>query len=144
MNPSVSVSQASTVPDLARLLVGHGVVATPQRLVIAKILLARPTHMTAEQILSALRDTGEKISKATVYNTLKALVDAGLLRQIHLDPTRSVYDSTCASHHHFHDVDSGTLWDIKPGDIEFSRFPPVPEGMETAGVEVVIRVRRSR
>jgi Fur family iron response transcriptional regulator len=53
-----------------------------------------------------------------------------------------VYDSTRANHHHFHDVDSGTLWDIKPDDIAFARLPPLPEGMETASVEVVIRVRR--
>ncbi|HTE39951.1 MAG TPA: Fur family transcriptional regulator [Steroidobacteraceae bacterium] len=128
--------------DVIRLLAEHGVKPTMQRVTIASVLLAQPTHMSAEQILANLRTAGERISKATVYNTLKALVDSGLVRQIHLDPNRSVYDSTRANHHHFHDVDSGTLWDIKPEDIEFSRFPQLPEGMETASVEVVIRVRR--
>jgi Fur family transcriptional regulator, iron response regulator len=131
-----------TRTEVMRLLEEHQVKPTQQRVVVAEVLLAEPTHMSAEQILSAVRQAGERISKATVYNTLKVLVDSGLIRQIHLDPDRSVYDSTQASHHHFHDVDSGTLWDIKPGDIEFSRLPPLPPGMETAGVEVVIRVRR--
>jgi Fur family iron response transcriptional regulator len=136
--PADAISQAEVV----RLLAEHGVKPTMQRVTIAAVLLAQPTHMSAEQILANLRTAGERISKATVYNTLKALVDSGLVRQIHLDPNRSVYDSTRANHHHFHDVDSGTLWDIKPEDIEFSRFPKLPEGMETASVEVVIRVRR--
>jgi hypothetical protein len=39
-------------------------------------------------------------------------------------------------------VDTGTLWDIKPEDIAFSQFPALPEGMETASIEVVVRVRR--
>jgi Fur family iron response transcriptional regulator len=128
--------------DVERLLVAHGVKPTQQRVIVAEVLLAQPAHMSAEQIITALGAAGARISKATVYNTLKALTDSGLVRQIHLDPNRSVYDSTRAVHHHFHDVDSGTLWDIKPEDIEFSRLPPLPEGMETTSVEVVIRVRR--
>lgn len=127
--------------DIVRLLNEHGLKPTQQRVVVAEVLMAQPAHLSAEQILSTLRGAGESISKATVYNTLNALVGCGLVRQIHLDPTRSVYDSTRANHHHFHDIDSGALWDIKPGDIAFSRLPPLPEGMETASVEVVIRVR---
>jgi Fur family transcriptional regulator, iron response regulator len=127
--------------DVIRLLNEHGLKPTQQRVVVAEVLMARPTHLSAEQILSALRGAGEQISKATVYNTLNALVGCGLVRQIHLDPDRSVYDSTRANHHHFHDVESGTLWDIKPEDIAFSRFPPLPDGMETASIEVVVRVR---
>jgi len=145
MNPSEPVSTESTAlsrEGIIRLLAEHRVKPTQQRIVVAEVLLAEPTHMSAEQIISAVRRAGERISKATVYNTLKVLVDSGLIRQIHLDPDRSVYDSTRSVHHHFHDVDSGTLWDIKPDDIQFSRLPPLPEGMETASVEVVIRVRR--
>jgi Fur family iron response transcriptional regulator len=128
--------------DVTRLLGERGLKPTRQRVVVAEVLLAQPTHLSAEQILASLRAAGESISKATVYNTLNALVESGLVRQIHLDPNRSVYDSTRANHHHFHDVDSGTLLDIKPDDIVFARLPPLPEGMETASVEVVIRVRR--
>ena len=115
---------------------------TRQRLRIAPILMHTPRHLTAGQLLGTLRGGGERVSKATVYNTLKVLVDQGLVRQIHLDPDRSVYDSTRATHHHFHDVESGELLDIRPEDIEFSRFPELPAGMEAAGVEVVIRIRR--
>lgn len=122
----------------------HGLKPTHQRVRVAEILMAAPTHMTAEQILAAIRRGGERVSKATVYNTLKVLAQRGLVRQIHLDPERSVYDSTIAPHHHFHDLETGELRDIDPNDIAFSRFPTLPEGMEAEAVEVVIRLRKKR
>ncbi len=124
-------------------LQAHGLKPTEQRIRIAELLMSVPTHMTAEQILAAVRRGGERVSKATVYNTLKVLAQRGLVRQIHLDPERSVYDSTRTPHHHFHDVETGELRDIDPNDIAFSRFPALPEGME-AEVEVVIRLRKKR
>lgn len=122
----------------------HGLKPTYQRVRVAEILMAAPTHMTAEQILAAIRQGGERVSKATVYNTLKVLAQRGLVRQIHLDPERSVYDSTIVPHHHFHDLETGELRDIDPNDIAFSRFPTLPEGMEAEAVEVVIRLRKKR
>jgi Fur family iron response transcriptional regulator len=119
----------------------HGLKPTHQRVRVAEILMAAPTHMTAEQILAAIRQGGERVSKATVYNTLKVLAQRG---QIHLDPERSVYDSTIVPHHHFHDLETGELRDIDPNDIAFSRFPTLPEGMEAEGIEVVIRLRKKR
>lgn len=122
----------------------HGLKPTEQRVRVAEILMKAPAHMTAEQILAAVRQGGERVSKATVYNTLKILAHSGLVRQIHLDPERSVYDSTRIPHHHFHDLETGELRDIHPGDIAFSRFPELPEGMEAEAVEVVIRLRKKR
>ncbi len=101
-----------------------------------------PCHLTAEQILTGVRRGGDRVSKATVYNTLKLLVDTGLIRQIHLQADRCVYDSTRAEHHHFHDVGTGELIDIRPDEVAFARLPELPEGTELAGVEVVLRIRR--
>lgn len=129
--------------EIVRELELHGLKATDQRVRVAEILMSSPTHMTAEQILAIVRRGSERISKATVYNTLKALAESGLVRQIHLDPERSVYDSTRMPHHHFHDLETGELRDISPEEISFSRFPALPEGME-AEVEVVIRLRKKR
>ena len=99
-------------------------------------------HLSAEQLLEKLRYGGESVSKATVYNTLKLFVERGLIRQINLDPERTVYDSRRVTHHHFHEVETGTLWDINPDDVAFSRLPQLPDGMEISGVEVIIRVAR--
>jgi Fur family transcriptional regulator, iron response regulator len=137
--PTRTLSREHIVEQLQ----AHGLKPTEQRIRIAELLMSVPTHMTAEQILAAVRRGGERVSKATVYNTLKVLAQRGLVRQIHLDPERSVYDSTRTPHHHFHDVETGELRDIDPDDIAFSRFPALPEGME-AEVEVVIRLRKKR
>lgn len=128
--------------DTAATLVQFDISVTAQRLQIANVLLSEPMHLSADQLLEKLRHNGERVSKATVYNTLKLFVDRGLIRQINLDPERTVYDSRCATHHHFHEVETGTLWDINPDDVAFSRLPQLPEGMEIAGVEVIIRVAK--
>ena len=138
--PQSPMSRASIVDELQT----HGLKPTGQRVRVAEILMQAPAHMTAEQILAAVRQGGERVSKATVYNTLKVLAQTGLVRQIHLDPERSVYDSTRAPHHHFHDMETGELRDIHPDEIAFSRFPTLPEGMEAEAVEVVIRLRKKR
>ena len=79
------------------------------------MLLTAPRHITAEQILGALREGAGHVSKATVYNTLKLFVDQGLVRQIHVDPERCVYDSMMAPHHHFQLLETGEMVDIRPG-----------------------------
>jgi Fur family iron response transcriptional regulator len=133
-----------TREQIAHELVARGLKPTEQRIRVASVLISAPKHLTAEQILAAVRETGERVSKATVYNTLKVLAQHGLVRQIHLDPERSVYDSTRAPHHHFHDLETGELRDIDPDDIAFSRFPTLPDDMEAEAIEVVIRLRKKK
>jgi Fur family iron response transcriptional regulator len=125
-----------------RTLEVHGIRATAQRIRMAEVLLAAPCHMTAEQVLAALRRSAARVSKATVYNTLKLFVEHGLVRQVHLDPDRCVYDSTREPHHHFQNLDTGEMIDIRPEDLAFARMPSLPPGTEIAGVDVVIRLRR--
>ena len=130
---------AARAPEI---LERHGVRPTTQRLRIAEMLLDQPRHVTAEQILATLRQSPGRVSKATVYNTLKLFVDHGLLRPIHVDPERCVYDSMVAPHHHFQDLDTGEMTDIPPDALRIAEMPQLPPGMELAGVEVVIRLRR--
>mgnify|MGYP001764336198 CR=1 FL=1 len=139
----MSTPIASPATSQARaILEQHGVRPTSQRLQVAEMLLTSPKHMTAEQILARLRQSPGRVSKATVYNTLKLFVDHGLARQIHADPERCVYDSTMTPHHHFQDLDTGEMIDIRPEDLAFAKMPPLPPGTEIADVEVVIRLRR--
>ena len=128
--------------EVSSLLERHGIRPTQQRVKVAEVLLAAPVHLTAEQLLGTLRQSPSRVSKATVYNTLKLFVDHGLVRQIHLDPERCVYDSMIDSHHHFQNLATGEMIDIRPEDLEFAKMPPLPPGMEIADVEVVVRLRR--
>jgi Fur family iron response transcriptional regulator len=125
-----------------QILEQRGIRPTSQRLKVAEILLTTPRHLTAEQILATLRASSGHVSKATVYNTLNLFVGQGLAREIHADPERCVYDSTMAPHHHFQNVDTGEMIDIRPEDLAFAQLPPLPEGTEIESVDVVIRVRR--
>lgn len=118
-----------------------GVKPTSQRLEIGALLLASPTHMSADQILGELRGRGSRVSKATVYNTLKLFTEHGLTREVSIDSSRQFYDSTTYPHHHFYNVDTGDLTDIEPDDLAFSQLPALPLGTEAEIIEVVVRVR---
>ena len=85
---------------------------------------------------------GQRVSKATVYNTLNLFARKGLLRALNFDPERCSFDSNTRPHYHLHDVETGELMDVPPDDVVFSRTPALPPGMENLGVDVVFRVRR--
>jgi len=126
----------------ARRLAGFGIRPTAQRVKIAALLLASPQHLSAEQILAALRAAGARVSKATVYNTLNLFAERGLIRQLSVDGARTWFDSNVAPHYHFHDLDTGALMDLPVPEVEFARLPALPQGMELAGIDLVIRVRK--
>ena len=122
----------------------HGILPTPQRLKIAEILLARPQHLSAEQILDRLRQAGSSVSKATVYNTLNLFRESGLVRELSVDPERRYYDSVMRAHHHFYNVDTGEFTDIDEDRVSISELPSLPEGTESHSVEVLIKIRDRR
>ena len=134
-----------TRADLLSLFDQFGILPTPQRLDIAAILLQRPQHMSAEHIIDKLKDSGSKVSKATVYNSLNLFSKHGLVREVMVDPVRKFYDSTTHPHHHFYNVDSGELSDIPDEQVCFQDLPELPKGTERESIEVLIKVRdRSR
>lgn len=127
--------------QLVERLTGHGVQPTPQRLDVAEAVFTKPQHLSADQIIAAIRATGAHVSKATVYNTLNLFCEKGLLRTVEVDPTRQFYDSTSAPHHHFYNVDTGELTDIPADAVELNVAADPPPGTERHGIDVVIRVR---
>ena len=128
--------------EIEILLKRHGVMPTSQRVEVAGVLLDRPQHLSADQIIERLRGAGSRVSKATVYNTLKLFGECGLLREVKVDSTRKFYDSTTHAHHHFYNVDTGELNDIPCDQVDFLRLPPLPDGTEQESVDVLIRLRR--
>ena len=130
-----------TRDEIAELLVSRGVFPTVQRVEVALLILAKPQHLSAEQIIAGIRAMGSRVSKATVYNTLNLFCERGLLRTVEVDPTRQYYDSSIRAHHHFYNVDSGELTDIPLDAVTLHVKTALPPGTEQAGVDVVIRVR---
>lgn len=127
-------------------LAARDVRPTRQRVALAALLVGdgQDRHVTAESLFEAARNSGEKVSLATVYNTLRCFCDAGLLQEITVDGTRSYFDTRMDDHPHFYWEGEGALTDAPADQLEITRLPEIPEGMEIAKVDVVIRLRPKR
>jgi len=126
---------------VAELLRARGINPTHQRIEIAHVLFERQGHPSADQILSMVNARYAETSKATVYNTLKLFLEKGLVRELVIDPSKVFYDPNTEPHHHFYDVTTGQLTDIPADSIQISGLPALPPGMESAGVDVIVRTR---
>jgi Fur family iron response transcriptional regulator len=118
-----------------------GILPTIQRLEVAAVLLQKPQHMSADQIIEQLRAAGSTVSKATVYNSLNLFGDRGLVKECLVDPERRFYDSTTTAHHHFYNADTGELSDIPSDTIEVTGLPELPQGTHLEGAELIVRIR---
>ncbi|MEZ5752814.1 MAG: transcriptional repressor [Paracoccaceae bacterium] len=121
-----------------------GLRPTRQRVTLAALLIGdgEDRHVSAERLFVAAHERGESVSLATVYNTLRAFCEAGLMTEISVDTARSYFDTRTDDHPHFFWEDSQTLSDAPAEQLEFLRLPDAPEGYEAARVDVVIRLRR--
>ncbi len=121
----------------------HEILPTPQRLEVADILLEKPQHLSADEIIDRLRGRGSTVSKATVYNTLNLFGKKGLIKEVNVNAVRRYYDSTNHPHHHFYNVDTGELTDIASTELHVRDLPALPEGTTVESVEIVINVRNA-
>ncbi|MDH3980024.1 MAG: transcriptional repressor [Gammaproteobacteria bacterium] len=127
--------------DLAGLMRGHGILPTQQRMMLAKVLFEQNGHFSADQLMRQVNGDSDRVSKATVYNTLGLFARQGLLREIIVDPTRVFYCTNTEPHHHLYNIDTGELQDIETDSLVISDLPALPEGTVADGVDVIIRVR---
>ena len=131
------------VHDLRHKLRGAGLRPTRQRVALGWLLFARgDRHVTAEKLYEEATGARVPISLATVYNTLHQFTEAGLLREIAVDGSKTYFDTNVTNHHHFLYEDENRLVDIPGTDIPVGELPHAPAGMEVARVDVVIRLRR--
>jgi Fur family iron response transcriptional regulator len=119
----------------------HGVLPTQQRLMIARVLFSRCQHYSADQVMNIVNEGRDRVSKATVYNTLGLFARNGLVREVIVDPARVFYDTNTRDHHHFYNIDTGELIDIDRSELKISALPKLPDDTVAAGVDVIIRVR---
>ena len=125
-------------------LAGAGLRPTRQRMTLASLLVGdgENRHVTAESLFDAATNGDDKVSLATVYNTLRAFCDADLMREITVDGSKSYFDTNMTDHPHFYWEDSAQLTDAPADQLEIRHLPDAPEGAEIASVDVVIRLRR--
>lgn len=121
-----------------------GVRPTRQRVALASLLVGdgQDRHVTAESLFAEVQSQGESVSLATVYNTLRAFCDAGLMQEVLVDGAKSYFDTNTHDHPHFFWEDRGALEDAPADQLKIVGLPEAPEGAEIAKVDVVIRLRR--
>jgi Fur family transcriptional regulator, iron response regulator len=130
-----------TSPNIRQRLRGAGLRPTRQRLTLARLLLGSgERHLTAEQLHVEAAAAGMPVSLATVYNALHQFTEAGLLREVVVEPGRSYFDTNIADHHHFFCESNGMLQDIPAADIAVIGVPVAPPGTEIRRIEVIVRV----
>jgi Fur family transcriptional regulator, iron response regulator len=116
---------------------------TRQRLALARLLFEKgDRHVTAEQLHGEALEASIPVSLATVYNTLHQFIEAGLLREVVVNPGRSYFDTNISDHHHFFYEATGRLLDIPGERIGITDLPTPPEGSSIRRVDVIIRVER--
>jgi Fur family transcriptional regulator, iron response regulator len=121
-----------------------GLRPTRQRVELAGVLFADcDRHVTAESLHDEVTKAGVKVSLATVYNTLHQFTEAGLLRQVIVDASRSYFDTNTGDHQHFFLEKEGLLIDIPGETIAVAGVPTPPAGLSVDRVDVVVRVRRN-
>lgn len=133
--------EPSTRESVTDLLRAYGITPTHQRIEIALVLFEKRWHPSADQILAAVNVRYAETSKATVYNTLKLFLEKGLVRELIVDPSKVFYDANTSAHHHFYDVVSGEITDISAAGVRVDGLPPLPPGMVTAGLDIIVRTR---
>tara|TARA_Y100001970_G_C13818616_1_gene643657 strand:- start:191 stop:622 length:432 start_codon:yes stop_codon:yes gene_type:complete len=120
-----------------------GLRPTKQRIAICKILFDRKEtfHFTIEKLKKiAKKNSGEKISLATLYNTIYAFKKKGYVKEILFKDNRTFFDTNTKKHHHFYDEDSSQLIDIKNNNFSLKNIPNPPDGKKIKDIEVTIRV----
>ena len=134
-------SKSGTRRNSREILCAVGISPTSRRVQIADLVYQRQQHVMAEEVYEQLNSGSRYVSRATVYNTLKVLVDHGLLQQVTVETSRVFYDSNTSPHHHFFDIDSGELKDIEAEQFEILGMPEPSPSRSIAGVDVVVRLK---
>ena len=120
-----------------------GLRPTKQRVKICEILFNRENtfHFTINDLAKKIsEELNEKISLATVYNTVHALQKKGYLKEISINSDKSYFDTNTTIHHHFYDEDTHQLIDCDENDIENVKVRNNITGKKINSVEVLVRV----
>jgi len=128
--------------DVLALLREVGLRPTRQRMALGWLLFAKgDRHLTAEMLYEEANRAKIAVSLATVYNTLHQFTDAGLLREVTVNGSKTYFDTNVSDHHHFFIENEHNLVDIPDTKSIVGELPQVPDGYEISRVDVVVRLR---
>jgi Fur family iron response transcriptional regulator len=133
--------QQSTGKDLNEVLRHAGLRPTRQRVALAKLLFGSgDRHVTAEILHGEAVRSGQRVSLATVYNTLHQFKQAGLLREVAVCGQCAYFDTNISNHNHYFIESDGSLIDIPGNSIRVDGLPAPPEDLRISHIDVVVRL----
>ena len=143
VTPGMTPVTPMTATDVGDRLRQAGLRPTRQRVTLATLLFANgDRHVTAEILHEEAVRAGERVSLATVYNTLHQFKGVGLLREIAIGGQRAYFDTNTSNHNHYFLEAEGTLMDISSDAIRVDGVPEPPENLKISHIDVVVRLVR--
>jgi Fur family iron response transcriptional regulator len=128
--------------EVKAMLRGAGLRPTRQRVALAEILFGDGNrHISAEGLHEEAMSHRVPVSLATVYNTLHQFTEAGLLREVAVDGSKTYFDTNTDDHHHFFIEGENRVVDIPISGLRVEELPEPLAGMEIARVDIIVRLR---
>ena len=137
-------SESSDRAGMCRKLRSLGITPTAQRITIASLLLAKPQHLTADQVLALANAGGRLVSKATVYNTLGLFARRGLVRELAVACERTFYDTNTAPHGHYYDPETRQLSDFADDELQRRLPQKLPPDKQIDRIDVIVYLRNPK
>jgi len=123
-----------------------GLRPTKQRIQISELLFDRKNtfHFSIDHLNNLLKKkTKIKVSLATIYNTVHAFKKKGYLKEILINQEKSYFDTNTSDHHHFLNVKTNELIDLKNEDVEKIKIKKNLPGKKIKSIEVIVKVENS-
>ena len=120
-----------------------GLRPTKQRIKICKVLFDRKKtfHFTINHLKTLLKEKiDQKISQATVYNTINVLTKKGHLKEISINSEKNYFDTNISNHHHFYNESTKELIDLKDSDVGKINIKKPLSGKKIKSIEVLVKV----
>ena len=120
-----------------------GLRPTKQRLQICEVLFntERTFHFTINELEQKIKDKADnKISLATIYNTVHAFEKKGYLKQIPVNSNQTYFDTNITDHHHFYNLKDGTLIDLENSDVGPINIKRKIDGKKIKSIEVLVKL----
>ena len=123
-----------------------GLRPTKQRLEISKLLFDRKKtfHFTIADLSKILKkENNKKISLATIYNTIHSFKKKGYLKEISINSEKSYFDTNTSNHHHFLDINTNQLIDLKEEDVDNIKVKKSLPGKRIKSIEVIVKIENN-
>jgi len=123
-----------------------GLRPTKQRIEICKLLFDRKKtfHFTISDLSKILeKETDEKISLATIYNTVHSFKKKGYLKEISINSDKSYFDTNTSNHHHFIDENTNEIVDINTNDVSSIKIKKSLPGKKVKSIEVLVKLENN-